>query len=188
MLTLSGKILSEEVEPTRLFDILEYQATHLPQPDCLAAKVDGRWVTYSTQDTMDIVNQFSLGLLKSGIKKDDKIAIISFNRPEWVWIDLAIQQLGAVSVPMYPNITVADYEYIFKDAGVSMVFVGNEDLFGKVREATKDLDEVKSIYSFDRLEGVEHWSKLQDLARGEDPGQLQSFKKKVLPEDLVTII
>lgn len=176
------------MEPTRLFDILEYQAKYLPQPDCLAAKINGKWITYSTQAVQDIVNQISLGLLKSGIKKDDKIAIISFNRPEWVWVDLAIQQLGAVSVPMYPNITVADYEYIFKDAGVSMVFVGNQDLFEKVNEATKELDEVKNIYSFDKLENAEHWSKLNELANGEDPEQLQSYKDEVLPEDLVTII
>ena len=176
------------MKPTRLFDILEYQSKYLPQPDCLAAKSDGKWITYSTQAVQDIVNQISLGLLKSGIKKDEKIAIISFNRPEWVWVDLAIQQLGAVSVPMYPNITVADYEYIFKDAGVSMVFVGNQDLFEKVKEATKGLDEVKNIYSFDELEDVEHWSKLKELASGEDPEQLQPYKDKVQPEDLVTII
>ena len=70
-------------------------------------------------------------------QKDDKVAIISMNRPEWNFVDYGIQQLGAVSVPMYPTITVEDYNYIFKDAGVKVVFVADEELYKKVKEATK---------------------------------------------------
>src|SRR5688572_33154408 len=88
---------------TRAFDILTYQQKKYPQPDCLASKIEGQWRKFSTQEVLDKANKVSLGLLKLGIKKGDKVAIVSMNRPEWVFVDLGIQQTGAVVVPMYPT-------------------------------------------------------------------------------------
>lgn len=176
------------MEITRTIDLLSYQLANYPQPDCLAAKENGKWVKHSTQDVQDYANKVSLGLLKLGIGKEDKVAIVSFNRPEWVFADFGIQQIGAISVPMYPTITVEDYSYIFKDAEVKVVFVADASLYNKVSAATAGLDSVKEIYTFDRIEGAKHWSEVLDMAEGEDVQQLEPLKAAVKPDDILTLI
>ncbi|RIJ37273.1 AMP-dependent synthetase/ligase [Pontibacter oryzae] len=173
---------------TRTFDLLPNQLQQYPQPDCLAAKVNGTWQKYSTQQVQDYANQVSLGLLKLGIGKNDKVAIISFNRPEWVLADFGIQQIGATSVPMYPTITEEDYRYIFNDAEVKAIFVSDASLYNKVVAATEGMESVKEIYTFDEVRGAKHWTEVLELAKGEDVQQLEPLKAAVKPEDILTLI
>jgi long-chain acyl-CoA synthetase len=176
------------MEIKRVFDILPYQMAHYPQEDCLATKINGQWEKQSTQEVINTINRLSLGLLKSGIKKDDKIAIVSMNRPEWLIADHAIQQVGAVSVPMYPTITIEDYRYIFQDSKVKMIFVSGSSLYNKVIAATTDLEGIQEIYTFDEIHGAPHWSDLLALADPADSPQLEQIKSTITPEDLLTII
>jgi len=173
---------------TRTLDLLPYQLQQFPQPDCLAAKVNGKWEKYSTQDVQDYANKVSLGLLKLGIGKNDKVAIISFNRPEWVFADFGIQQVGAISVPMYPTITVEDYRYIFSDAEVKAIFVADSSLYSKVIAATEGMEGIKEVYTFDQVQGAKHWTALMELGKGEDVQQLEPLKAAVKPDDILTII
>jgi long-chain acyl-CoA synthetase len=173
---------------TRAFDILTYQQKKYPQPDCMAAKIDGQWRKNSTQEVLDKANKISLGLLKLGIKKGDKVAIVSMNRPEWVFADLGIQQTGAVVVPMYPTITEDDYRYIFNDAEVKIIFVSDSSLYNKVMAATANVAGIQEVYSFDDVPGAKCWTELLMLAEGEDPKKLEPIKAEISPEDLLTII
>ena len=175
--------------PTRLFDLLYQQQQKFPQPDALASKVNGRWQRFSTEEVIDIVNQISIALLKKGIRKGDKVAIVSPNRPEWIFADYAIQQLGAVSVPMYPTISEEDYNYILKDAGAIMAFVADEELYTKVKNASAEMPELNSnIYTFDKLNIAPHWKTLLKEAEGEAVEQLDEHKAAVEPDDLLTLI
>lgn len=171
---------------TRVFDLLENQLQKFPKVDALATKVSGNWVKYSTQQWITTASQISLGLLELGVKKDDRVAIVSFNRPEWNFVDYGIQFIGAISVPMYPNITIEDYKYIFKDADVKIAFVANKDLYQKIAEATKDLN-VK-IFVFDEVSGLPHWSEVYNLAKGKDVSLLEDYKSKVSAADILTLI
>ncbi|MBC3540485.1 AMP-dependent synthetase/ligase [Rufibacter sediminis] len=173
---------------TRVFDLLTNQLEQFPQPDCLAAKINGEWVKYSTQQVVETVNTMSLALIKSGIRKDDKVALISMNRPEWTFSDYAIQQVGAVSVPMYPTITVEDYRYILKDSETRLILVSTEDLYRKVKEAAADLPGIQEIYTFDHVPGAKHWTELLKMAQGEDVATLEPYKAAVQPADLLSII
>ncbi|MCX6207315.1 MAG: AMP-binding protein, partial [Bacteroidetes bacterium] len=94
----------------RLFDCLDHQLQNFPKHDMLAAKENGKWVTYSTEEVAKIATQFSAGLLELGLSGNDltpegsdKIAILSNNRPEWVFTDFAAQQIGAILIPIYPT-------------------------------------------------------------------------------------
>ena len=176
------------MEVKRGFDLLPYQLNKYPKTDCLAAKINGQWVKQSTQEVMAAVNQVSLGLLKLGVKKDDKVALISMNRPEWLIVDHGIQQTGAVSVPMYPTITVDDYRYIFQDADVKIVFVSDENLYRKVLAATADITGIQAVYTFDRVQGAPHWSELTALADNQDLPRLEEIKASITSEDLLTLI
>lgn len=172
----------------RLFDLLEYQATNYPQEDAFVKKENGKWIKYSTEDAVQHVNSISLGLLELGIKKDDKVAIISINRPEWNFVDYGIQQIGAVSVPMYPTITVKDYNYIFKDAGVKAVFVADKELYEKVKEATTDISDILGVYTFDEVEGAQHWTEVEKLGESHSVDELKIKKAAVDETQLLTLI
>jgi long-chain acyl-CoA synthetase len=171
---------------TRLFDLINYQISTYDKEVSLAQKVNGKWKTYSSRDLKRIVDNLSLAFLESGIGKDDKVAIISDNRPEWNFIDLALQQIGAISVPMYPTISSEDYNYIFHHAEVKKVFVGNLEIFQKAVEGSKDMD--VQIVSFDKIEGCEYWEDFMAKGDGGNLADLEAQKEAVKYEDLFTII
>ena len=173
----------------RTFDILPNLQQKYNKPDCFAAKINGQYTPISTDAVVEQVNLVSLGLRSLGIGKNDKVAIISMNRPEWMFADFGIAQLGATSVPMYPSITVEDYRYIFTDAGVKAVFVADAKLLDKVREATQGLNiPPDNIFTFDKVEGARHFSELLELGKKGNSADLEPLKAAVQPDDLLTLI
>lgn len=175
-------------EPTRLFDLIPFQIKNFPRTDCVTDKKEGKWISFTSEETQTIIDKFSLGLLKLGVNQGDKIAIISINRTEWNFVDLGILQTGCVDVPIYPNISVQEYEYIFNDAEVKYAFVANEDLYQKIFSIKHKVKSLIDIYSFDKLEGKKHWKEILDLADESLRGQLNLIKENVKPDDLATII
>ncbi|UPL51059.1 AMP-dependent synthetase/ligase [Hymenobacter sublimis] len=177
------------MEIRRTFDLLPHLIATSPQADCLVEKKAGTWQPLSTTRVQELSNHVSLGLHQLGIGRGDKVAIISANRPEWVVADFGIAQLGAVSVPMYPTITVEDYRHIFQDAGVRVVLVQDKKLLARVQQAVAGLARgPEHIFTFDKLEGVAHFGELLALGQGENPADLEPLKAAVQPEDLLTLI
>jgi long-chain acyl-CoA synthetase len=172
------------MELTRLFDLIPYQIQKFNKEIAFSRKEEGVWKTYSSKEVQDIIDELSLGFLAQGIQAGDKVAIISENRPEWNFIDLACQQIGVISVPMYPTITVADYAYIFDHAEVKVIFAGDKTIFDKAFQAGNG----RKIYTFDRLAEVAHWTEVQAAGKPGDRDSLANHKANVKPEDLFTII
>lgn len=171
---------------TRVFDILAYQLENFSLPDALASKVDGQWQKYSTSDYIQMVNKTSLGLMDIGLQKEDNVCIISPNRPEWNFVEMAIQQIGAISVPIYPTVTVADFKFIFNDAAIKVIFVANKELFDKATDAAKSCHSIQKIYSFDAVEGCPSWKDLHKSSR--NVVELEVIKQAILPSDTLTIM
>lgn len=177
----------------RLFDCIQYQLDHFSKPDMLSGKENGQWKSYSTREVADLVNKFSAGLLKLGISAhdftaegSDKIAIISNNRPEWVFTDLAVQQIGAILVPVYPTTNPLELEFILNESQSKYIFVSNKELLDKVKSIKTEF--LQGIYSFDHLEEADHYSKVLDLATPELLQQVDNIKKEVPNEHVETII
>jgi len=175
------------MKPTRLFDYIHYQKAHYSLQECLGSKgQDGKLSFFSTDDVIRLANQLSCGLLKLGIGKGDKVGVAVYqNRPEWVILDMAVQQIGAINVPVYPTISIAEYIYIFHDSETQICFVGKGDLYHKVSTAQKDVPTMKAVYSFDREEGKPYW---EDLLTDEGMDKLEAIKSAVKAEELATII
>jgi long-chain acyl-CoA synthetase len=187
-LTETRPASTQQTGYSRVFDLLDYSVCTANRADALVAKEAGTWRSYSAQEFTDLVNQTSLGLLQLGVRKDDKIAIISANRPEWNIVDFGMQQLGAVSVPMYPTITVEDYRFIFQDSGTKIVFVANQVLYDKVVAAIEGLTDAPDVYTFDVLPGAQYWRKVLEAGQGRNVSELEPYKQAVQPEDLLTLI
>jgi len=108
----------------RLFDFAYYQLENHNLEKAFVSKSSGEWVVTSTKEFIEKINTVSRGLLRLGVKPNDKIAVISSaNRTEWNILDMAILQLGAQNVPIYPTIGVNDYKYIFNHAEVTFCFL-----------------------------------------------------------------
>jgi long-chain acyl-CoA synthetase len=183
------------MDPKRLFDCIEYQLSGKPISDMLAAKENGQWRTYSTQEVKDIVDKLSAGLLNIGISCGDmtdagrdKIAVICKNRPEWIILDLAVQQIGAILTPVYPTINVNELEFVLNDAQVKMVFVNDEDSYNKVMSIKDKLPSVKEVFSFEHTTNAMHWKEVINAATPEAVNSIAGIAAKIKQEDLATII
>jgi long-chain acyl-CoA synthetase len=179
----------------RLFDCVEHQLTHFPKKEMLVAKQQGEWKAYSTAEVAEIVNKFSAGLLQLGVSGNDftpegsdKIAIISNNRPEWVFTDLACQQIGAILVPVYPTTNPLELEFILNDAAVKYIFVANEELLQKVSSILPKIPSIKSAFTFDVIAGAPHWTHVTNLADDALLNKVAEIKKQVPVDQLATII
>jgi long-chain acyl-CoA synthetase len=130
----------------------------------------------------------SRGLVAYGVQEGDNVAMASNNRYEWNILDIAIQQTGAIVVPLYPNISEADYKYILNNAGIKLCVVGNEELFGKIKNIENEVETLQYLFTFDQVEGAIHWTAIHDRASEIDQSEIEKRKEKVKGEDLVTII
>ncbi|OWY37884.1 long-chain fatty acid--CoA ligase [Xenophilus sp. AP218F] len=170
----------------RAFDILKHQLETHPRSDCLAAKSGKQWRMLSTEQVQDTVNRVSLGLLDLGISRGDKVAIAADNSIEWILVDLALQQVGAVSIPLYPTITLDDARYILSHAEVKLAFAGTAALQRKLHEALGKLS--CPIYGLADLEGVPSWREIAERADLARMDELSALRDSIQPDDVYTII
>ncbi len=179
---------------TRLFDCMVAQAK-APRADFLNAKENGAWRSYSTEDVHTMINQLSVALLDLGVSGGDgttegrnKIGLISNGRPEWVITDLAVQQTGAVLVPLYPNTGTKEIEQILNEAEVKYVFVSTKDLCDKVKEVQLNIPSLKAIFTFDSIDGCNHWLTLLKPLKEEALQKIQQITGQITESDVATII
>ena len=176
-------------EITRLFDFPYYQLKNHPLESALVTKYNNEWVNTSTQEYLDKANTLSRALLKLGVKKDDKIAIISStNRTEWHIVDIGVLQTGAQTIPIYPTISSEDYEYILNHSESIYCFVSDEDVLEKINKI-KTKTKLKGVYSFDVIKGCENYSELFELGKDKsNQNDVEARKNAVKSSDLATII
>lgn len=172
----------------RLFDIPYHQLITFPNKGMFVTKKSGEWVPVSTQAFLEQVNAVSRGLVGMGVVPGQKIAIVSSNRVEWNILDVAIQQVGAIVVPVYPNISTADYLHIFNDAQIRFAFVGSLDLYEKIKAIQSDIPTLEAIFCFDEADGVPHYSSVPEKGANVSASQITALKANVRNEDLATII
>ncbi|MBP5983478.1 MAG: long-chain fatty acid--CoA ligase [Fluviicola sp.] len=173
---------------TRLFDIPYYQLERYPNDNMFVTKTAGSWVSMSTATFLTKANEMSLALLALGIEKGERVALISTNRVEWNVMDIALQQIGAIVVPLYPTISSEDYKYIFNDAAMRYAFVGNSEILERLNAVKLDIPSLLTIFSFDQLPDATYYLDLIEAGKSIDSSRVNELKANVQNEDLVTII
>lgn len=186
--------------PTRLFDFIYHQQAHFPQARAFVYRHRSKEISYfATQNIIDESLQLAYALHLRGLTKGDMVASVAVhNRPEWVILDLALQQIGVINVPVYPTISTTDYVYIFNETAVKMCFIGDDDdstLSKKVREAQKSVPSLKNIYCFDAplieaTNNKQYWKELwRDIEFNSDAQLIiQKISNSITENDLATII
>lgn len=174
-------------EIKRVFDLLKYSLEQ-PKQEFVSGKIKGKWVNYSTTEFCGAVDDLSRGLISVGMAKDSRVGVMSHNRPEWNIVDFAVNQIGAYQIPLYPTLAGHDIQFILKDAEISIIFVADQELYEKVKPCIQEINPAIKIYSFNEVEGVENWKILTDLGKTSDDINLDEFRDKVDPEDILTLI
>ncbi len=175
---------------TRLFDFPYHQQKHYNIPDALVTKQNGQWVKTTTNEYLSKANAISRALLRLGVAKDDKIAVISSsNRTEWHIVDVGVLQAQAQNVPIYPTISEEDYRYILGHSGAIYCFVSDSEVLGKVNAIRHELPGLREVYSFDKIDGCKNWGELLELGRDEsNQREVEARKDAITTHDLATII
>ncbi len=178
----------DDIENFRLFDLLQNIKKHPSKPDMLAAKENGVWRTYSSEEYIDIVNTLSYALIDIGVAVGDKIGLISNNRPEWNFVDYACLQTGSINTPLYPTISDSDLTHVIADANIKYFFVNDEVAYKKVKACGINSN-IKEIFSFTKIEGVRCLKDLLIIGK-EKPreNELESTKAIIKNTNLATLI
>ncbi len=174
--------------PTRIFDLAYRQTDLFPNLEMFSSKVDGKWIPTKTEDFILQTRKISKGLLALGVKPEDKVGLIAESRYEWHVIDFAIQQIGAVVVAIYPNITDADYQFIFNDAEINLCIVSTKNLYERITKLNDSIYSLNYIFSINEFEDSRNWKELEKVGESVSDSDLDHFKNQVKGSDLATLI
>ncbi len=180
------------MEATRIFDLLgHYEKTYGNVSDVLAVKREGKWEKFSLEDYRNMANNFSYGLMELGLKKGDKIATVSNNRPEWNFTDMGAAQLGVVHVPIYPTISTEEFEFVLEHSEAKILIVSNAILYVKLLPIVSKLPQFLGFYTFNPIEGAQNFKDIIQLGKEnahKHAEKLEEIKKTVQTNDLTSII
>jgi long-chain acyl-CoA synthetase len=179
------------MQVTRTFDILEHCLDNHPREDAVCGKYGNEWIKFSTSQYARYAELLALGLLSIGLKKGERVATVSGNRPEWSFVDMALAMTGAVHVPVYPTISVEEYRYIFSDSETRFIFVSDDKLYRKLFPMRKDIKSLEQIFTFNRIEGalnISHLYKLGEENENSLSATLRESRNSIGEAELATII
>ena len=178
------------MEIKRVFDLLPYYMEKYPdQTVALAGKKDGDWRRYSMKEYIELTNKLSYALIELGIEEGDKVAFIVSNRPEWNIIDMAVMQIGAINVPIYPTISQEDYHYILNDCEAKLVFLDGVAVMNKVTNVLSDIPSIKYVYTMVDREKYPYFDQIIALGTlHPHKEELERRKAAVKGSDCMTLI
>jgi len=178
------------MEIKRVFDLLDNYVEKYPnQQVALAGKKDGKWVNYSANSYKENADILSYALIELGIEKGDKVAMILTNRPEWNMLDMAISQVGAINVPVYPTISEEDYRFILSDCDAKLVIIDGLSVMHKVTNILPDAPNVKMVYTMVNREQYPYFDQLLQLGKDHPHADELAQRKAAVDEmECATII
>jgi long-chain acyl-CoA synthetase len=177
------------IQAKRLFDVPHYQLKNYPNENMFVTKTNGKWIGVSTKVFLDEAMAISRGLIAMGVQAGDMIGLVSGTRYEWNVMDIAIQQVGAIVVPFYPNISESDYTYIFNDAGIKLCVVADQELHEKITRIRPSISTLEHIFVMEQdVPGSKHWSEIKNDSESIPVSDVQARMDKVKNEELATII
>ncbi|MFS8084277.1 MAG: AMP-dependent synthetase/ligase, partial [Acidobacteriota bacterium] len=189
------RVPREADEPTTLVEVYEHVARVHPKTDTLNYKRDGAWHSISSDEMLRRARWLALGLYSLGVRKDDRVALLSESRVEWVLADHGCIFAGAICVPIYPTLTPQQATYILNDSGARLLIISTRAKFDEFEAAVRDCAKVENVVVFDP-DGLTRpnclsFTELQERGRkleSEQSGLSEELAHASSPDDLATII
>jgi long-chain acyl-CoA synthetase len=179
-------------EPTTLIEMYEQVVRNHPKFDTLNYKRAGVWQSISASEMLNRARNIAAGLHSLGVRKGDRVAILSDSRLEWVLADQGCIFLGAIAVPIYPTLTASQIAYIINDCAARTLFVADEEKLKVVQPALTNCLSIQQVVLFEA--GDQHLLSLTavekegSVAQVESPDLLLQLAQDITPRDLATII
>lgn len=180
-------------EPATLVDVFTKVVRENKRPDTLNYKKDGRWVSVSSDEILARAKNIAAGLHAIGVRRGDRVAVLSESRVEWTLTDAGCILGGVIDVPIYPTLTPPQVRYILNDSGASALFIEGRAKFDELKEILGECPQVEHVVHFDP-DGMSEGLSLAELERlgsefqQQNPGALDQLAHQIAPEDLATII
>ncbi|HYP53348.1 MAG TPA: long-chain fatty acid--CoA ligase [Pyrinomonadaceae bacterium] len=194
-LSHNARVPAAPDEPTTLPEVFERAARLHRKPDALSYKRGGTWRHISSDELMTRARAVALGLHGLGVRRGDRVGVLSESRPEWVLTDAGCQFAGAVDVPVYPTQAPPQVAYILNDSGARVLFVQNAEAFARVFEAIQDCEALERVVFLEGEKADADFAltldELEASGRAlgtERPGLAEELARAVRPDDLATII
>jgi len=175
---------------TRVFDLLEgYREAYQDKENAFLIRSSSGWEALSSSEYLRLCRNLSLGMLSIGISTGTRVATVMLNGPEWIIVDMAILQIGAVHVPIYPTISEENYQYILSDSGAEYLFVSNRLIYRRINAILTEIPNIRGIFSIERVQGCSSWKELLNTGQEmTDTVQLERIREAISPDDLVSVI
>ncbi len=177
--------------PTRTFDLLDRNLKMFPGSDSLSEKTDGKWIKYSIEQYNELARCFALGLLELGFNKNDKIATITNNRPEWNFVDVGMAMIGVVHVPVYTSLNDDEYKYVFEHSDSRMVIVSDKKFYDSIKPVCDQISKIEHVFTFSKTDVTKHWLEVVELGKkcpASTIDKLEILKKEITPDDAAALI
>lgn len=172
------------MEVRRVFDLLAHYKEKFPdQKVALAGKVNGKWREYSIDEYIELTNIISGALIELGVQPQDKVAVISNNRPEWNILDMAITQIGGVMVPIYPTISEGDYKIILNNCEAGICIVEGIAVMNKIEAIWPETPSLKQLFTFIDRGKYQYFDNLIELGK-EHPHTEEIDKRKAEVDEM----
>jgi long-chain acyl-CoA synthetase len=188
---LSSAQKTPEASPETLVDLLDHACGTYRKPDALQVKRSGVYQPISSEELRESVQQIGAGLAKLGIRKGDRVALISENRPEWAIADQGILSIGAINVPFYVTLPAAQIAELLHDSEASAIIVSTHVQLEKVLSIASAVPGLRQIVVMDVVSGappqVMRFATLQEIGRtalAENGAAYQAMRREVAPEDV----
>lgn len=181
--------LISQIDFRRLFDIFPYQQAKFPNKAALVQKQNLGWQKFSTEECITQINRVSAGLLNLGLKRGEKVAIMTqIGSPRWNFLDFGAQQVGGILVPIHAQARIHEIEYILNDAEVKYLVVANREFYERVFPLHEKVASLKKIFTLEQLPNIPHFDDLSEEPTDEHLAEFEGRKASIHEDDLVTII
>lgn len=177
------------MEFRRLFDIPLYQLLNFPQKVALSVRSGINQKSYSSQECLDEIMNVSAGALNKGLGRGDRVAIISkYSSPKWTFLDIGLQQIGIIPIPISPNYDDETLEYILRDSGVKIILVDGRAHYNRIKKFNDKIKFIKGLYTFEKLPDLPGWDDFVATPEASHQEQYQASRAITHEDDLATII
>jgi long-chain acyl-CoA synthetase len=182
-------------EPVTLIDVFIEVARSHKRPDTLNYKHNDRWVSISSDEMLERAKLIAAGLHAIGVRRGDRVALLSESRVEWTLTDAGSIFAGAIDVPIYPTLTPPQVCYILNDSGACVLLLANREKFIELKDVLGECPQVQHVIFFDE-EGITGddgltLAQLEEKGRelvAREPDYTERSIKNTKPDDLATII
>ncbi|MEZ5428673.1 MAG: long-chain fatty acid--CoA ligase [Pyrinomonadaceae bacterium] len=193
---LEGRAGFDPDAPATLAELFLKAAERHERTDALNYKKEDEWIPISSREMIERAERIALGLHSLGVRKGDRVALLSANSPEWTLTDAGCQFAGVIDVPIYTTLAPASVEYIIRDAGARVFFLQNKATLERIREILPNCPSLEKFVIFEPGEEPlgENALTLAELeAAGEKlkterPDLLREIGETISPDDIATLI